>query len=102
MESFSEIYTRSAAPKRIALNVARGERSRHQSARHAAADFVGDAFRELATKYIITGLERGVPSLFVDVKPLYSDAEKMVVVGEIIEEVVTKLEAESGLHGDGK
>lgn len=58
-------------------------------------------FRVLATTYIVAGLERGVPSLFVDIKSLYQNGDKMAVVGEIVEDVVTKLEAETSLHGDG-
>jgi HEAT repeat protein len=58
-------------------------------------------FRVLATTYIVAGLERGVPSLFVDIKSLYENSDKMAVVGELVEDVVTKLEAETSLHGDG-
>lgn len=62
----------------------------------------GNDFRTLATTYIVAGLERGVPSLFVDIKSLYTNADKMKAVSEIVEDVVSKLEAETGLHGDGR
>ena len=62
----------------------------------------GDEFRSRAKTYLIAGLERGVPSLFVDVKGVYTDAEKLAIVGEILEETVSKLEEDVSLHGDGK
>lgn len=82
---FAETYPRSVAPKRLPLDVAKG-----------------DEFRNLAREYLVRGLERGVPSLFVDIKGLYTDAEKMAAVGEIMEGIVAKLEAEHSLHGDGE
>ncbi|KAK8854865.1 hypothetical protein IAR55_003604 [Kwoniella newhampshirensis] len=81
--NFSETFPRSAAPRRLALDFAQG-----------------DKFRELARAYIVRGLERGVPSLFVDVKSVYSDASKMTAVGEIVEEIVSKLEKDASLGGD--
>jgi hypothetical protein len=61
---------------------------------------LGETFRKLARDYLIAGLEKGVPSLFVDVKGLYRDASKMAAVGEIVEELVIDLEMEK-LHDDG-
>jgi peptide alpha-N-acetyltransferase len=46
-------------------------------------------------------LEKGVPSLFVDIKGLYRDASKMTAVGEIVEGLIVDLEQEK-LHDDGK
>lgn len=82
---FAEQFPRSTAPKRLPLDVAKG-----------------DEFRSLAREYLVRGLERGVPSLFVDVKGVYTDAAKMTVVGEVMEEIVAKLEGEHSLHGDGE
>nr|XP_019044577.1 peptide alpha-N-acetyltransferase [Kwoniella bestiolae CBS 10118]OCF23507.1 peptide alpha-N-acetyltransferase [Kwoniella bestiolae CBS 10118] len=83
LSSFAEIFPRSAAPRRLALDYS-----------------TGDKFRELARAYIVKGLERGVPSLFVDVKGVYTDAEKMKIVGEIVEEIVGKLEKDASLSND--
>ncbi|OCF40829.1 peptide alpha-N-acetyltransferase [Kwoniella heveanensis CBS 569] len=84
LSSFAETFPRSSAPKRLALDVAEG-----------------DKFAELARAYIVKGLERGVPSLFVDVKGVYSDSAKLNAVGEIVEEIVSKLEKEKSLNDDG-
>ncbi|KAK4688996.1 N-alpha-acetyltransferase 15/16, NatA auxiliary subunit, partial [Tremellales sp. Uapishka_1] len=83
LSAFGESYPKSAAPRRLALDVAEGP-----------------IFRELASKYVTIGLERGVPSLFVDVKGVYGDAEKMKIVGDIVEEIVAKLEKDAGLYDD--
>lgn len=64
-------------------------------------DIPGETFRQLVREYVVTGLEKGIPSLFVDVKGLYTDAGKMAVVGEVVEEIVQKLEQDK-LHGDGE
>ena len=50
----------------------------------------------------MNGLEKGVPSLFVDVKGVYVDASRMAIVGEILEDIVKSLENGSSLHGDGE
>ncbi|WWC71667.1 uncharacterized protein I206_105625 [Kwoniella pini CBS 10737] len=83
LSSFAEVFPRSAAPRRLALDFSSG-----------------DKFRELARAYIVKGLERGVPSLFVDVKGVYTDSTKMKVVGEIVEEIVSKLEKDASLSDD--
>lgn len=61
----------------------------------------GETFRQLVREYLIAGLEKGVPSLFVDVKGLYSDVAKMALVGEVMEDIVKQLEQEK-LHDDGE
>lgn len=45
---------------------------------------VEDQFRSLAEAYLQDGLVRGVPSLFADVKALYSDTSKRDVIGQIV------------------
>lgn len=65
------------------------------------ADIAGDTFHQQVREYIVTGFEKGIPSLFVDVKGLYTDAGKMAVVGEVVEEIVQDLESDK-LHDDGK
>ena len=70
--------------------------------RDPADEILGEAFRPLARSYLINGLEKGVPSLFVDVKGVYIDyPEKMAVVGEIVEEIIGQLSKDLGLHDDG-
>ncbi|WVQ81930.1 hypothetical protein IAT38_004057 [Cryptococcus sp. DSM 104549] len=84
LSTFAETFPRSAAPRRMALDFAQG-----------------DQFRQLAEAYIVKGLERGVPSLFVDIKGVYSDAAKMTAVGEIVEGIISKLEKNATLNDDG-
>lgn len=84
LEEFATKFPKNAAPRRLALDVA-----------------TGTAFQKLARAYIVSGLERGIPSLFVDLKGIYRDADKMSAVGDIVADIVKKLQAEESLHGDG-
>ena len=64
---FSKI-PRASAPRRLALTVADG-----------------NTFRELVKPYLLSGLTKGVPSLFSDIKGLYRDDAKREIVEEIVE-----------------
>lgn len=68
LRDFSTQIPRAAAPKRLALSIA-----------------TRDDFRELVKDYITAGLTKGVPSLFADIKALYSDDTKQQIVEEIVE-----------------
>ncbi len=46
---------------------------------------VGDAFRAAADAYLRMGLTRGVPSLFVDVRPLLGDGAKAACLQQLVE-----------------
>ncbi|KAF9482671.1 N-terminal acetyltransferase A, auxiliary subunit [Pholiota conissans] len=68
LEEFIVQLPRAAAPRRLLLKVASG-----------------DKFAELAKSYLVQGLTKGIPSLFVDVKSLYVDAEKRDTIERIVE-----------------
>jgi N-alpha-acetyltransferase 15/16, NatA auxiliary subunit len=68
LREISAQLPRASAPRRLALTVAGG-----------------DEFRELVTPYLLSGLTKGVPSLFSDIKALYRDHEKRQIVEEIVE-----------------
>ncbi|KAI0711428.1 NMDA receptor-regulated protein 1a [Earliella scabrosa] len=70
LRDFSEQFPRASAPRRIALNIT----------------LEGD-FKELLEPYLRTRLEKGVPSLFADLKSLYRTVEKR----DIIESVATSI-----------
>ncbi len=44
-----------------------------------------DDFKPLANMYLLQGLNKGIPSLFVDLKPLYHDIQKLAIVEELVE-----------------
>ena len=44
-----------------------------------------DDFKPLANIYLLQGLNKGIPSLFVDLKPLYHDIQKRLIVEELVE-----------------
>jgi peptide alpha-N-acetyltransferase len=85
LDGFCESYPRASVPKRLALDVAERE-----------------DFTNRATAYIIAGLERAVPSLFVDIKGLYGDKDKLKAVEDIVTDMKAKLEAGEGLQQDCK
>ncbi|KAF5383319.1 hypothetical protein D9615_004982 [Tricholomella constricta] len=68
LRQFSTQLPKATAPRRLALNIA----SR-------------DDFRDLVKPYLLSGLTKGVPSLFVDIKALYCDDSKRQIVEEIVE-----------------
>jgi len=43
----------------------------------------GDQFRKLLQPYILCGLEKGIPSLFADLKVLYDDPKKRKTIEEV-------------------
>ena len=45
----------------------------------------GDQFKSLVEPYLLAGLEKGVPSLFADIKSLYKDAEKLGIIESVVE-----------------
>lgn len=49
--------------------------------------------------YLLNGFNRGVPSLFVDLRPLYSDEEKRVIVEEIVEGFREEIEKGGSIPG---
>ncbi|KAI9511423.1 NMDA receptor-regulated protein 1-domain-containing protein [Russula earlei] len=44
-----------------------------------------EGFRPLANDYLWSGLQKGIPSLFVDMKSLYQDTRKRVIVEELVD-----------------
>jgi len=42
-------------------------------------------FRPLANAYLLRGLKKGIPSLFVDLKPLYQDTQKRAIIEELVD-----------------
>lgn len=65
--SFSELYPRASPPKRLPLNYATGEQ-----------------FKSLVDKYMRKGLIKGVPPLFVDLRSLYSDNQKVELIENLM------------------
>ncbi|TFL04261.1 NMDA receptor-regulated protein 1a [Pterulicium gracile] len=67
LKDFSEMHPKASTPTRLALTLA-----------------TGDDFRSLAQPYILSGLTRGIPSLYADIKPLYVDKQKQSAVESIV------------------
>ena len=69
-----EEYPRSTLARRIPLNYATGER-----------------FRVLVGQYLRRALHKGAPPLFVDLRSLYTDADKVTTIEELLLSYVTHL-----------
>lgn len=81
-EKYREKFPRAAAPKRLPLNIA-----------------TGDAFRELLIPYMYKALRKGVPPLFVDLLPLYSDPDKFAIIEELVMKWMKNLRESSTFDG---
>ena len=49
---------------------------------------VGDEFKELVKPYVLSSLQKGIPSLFADLKALYKDEFKRQTIEVIVEESI--------------
>lgn len=65
-KKFQTEYPQSICPKRLPLNVA-----------------VAHRFRELIDEYLRRGLRKGVPPLFVNIRSLYDDEDKVKIIEEL-------------------
>ncbi|VEN54859.1 unnamed protein product, partial [Callosobruchus maculatus] len=64
---YSEKYPRANPPRRLPLNYA-----------------TGDKFKQLVDKYMRRALTKGVPPLFVDLRGLYGDQSKVIVIEQLL------------------
>lgn len=79
---FEKQYPKAMPPRRLPLNFASGLQ-----------------FRTLVDKYLRRGLHKGVPPLFVDLRSLYSDPEKVQHIEELLLQYVNCLK-HSGKFSD--
>lgn len=77
-KEFQALYPSAICPKRLPLNVASG-----------------DSFRALVDDYLRHGLRKGVPPLFVNIRALYTDNEKVKIIADLIQDYHTNLIASS-------
>lgn len=67
---------------------------RCDAAKRLPLDFLtGDLFKERARKYLGPMLDRGIPSLFANLKHLYSDEFKKATLPELVEEYLVAAQA---------
>jgi hypothetical protein len=63
------------------------------SAQHYTETVTDDSFSRRVSAYIVDGLQRGVPSLFNDVKRLYAADDKRRIIQQFVEDCREQLEA---------
>lgn len=71
---YAELYPRAMPPQRLPLNIAKGEH-----------------FAKLVDKYLRKGLRKGVPPLFVDLRSLYGDKEKVEAIENLMSQYADAL-----------
>lgn len=71
---FEKMYPKAMPPRRLPLNYA-----------------TGDQFKKLVDRYLRRGLHKGVPPLFVDLRSLYSNKEKVQIIEDLLLQYVNCL-----------
>ena len=64
-------------------------------------NFLGESFRELVDAYLKKALRKGIPPLFVDLRPLYKDEEHVRVIENLCLNYATCLKSEEGAFDVG-
>ncbi|KAJ7637139.1 NMDA receptor-regulated protein 1-domain-containing protein [Roridomyces roridus] len=77
LEEFATQLPKATAPRRLALTLASG-----------------DHFTELVTPYMLSGLKKGIPSLFSDMKGLYTDESKQQIIEKVADDARNQFSAE--------
>lgn len=72
--SLSEKYPKAQSPLRLSLDIASGPK-----------------FRELVDIYMKKALRKGIPPLFVDLRPLYEDASKVEILENLCQDYYANL-----------
>ena len=62
---------------------------------------LGGSFRELVDTYLKKALRKGVPPLFVDLRPLYEDSKKVAVIEELCLSYASSLKSDEGSFDAG-
>ncbi|KAI0047730.1 N-terminal acetyltransferase A, auxiliary subunit [Auriscalpium vulgare] len=75
LQDFTTHIPRADTPRRLALTIS-----------------TGDEFETLAKAYVLRALKKGIPSLFVDIKTLYSDDQKRASIEAFFESYRESLE----------
>ncbi|XP_012285201.1 N-alpha-acetyltransferase 15, NatA auxiliary subunit [Orussus abietinus] len=76
LQRYEELFPRALAPRRLQLNYA-----------------IGEQFKTLVDRYLRRGLHKGVPPLFVNLRSLYTDQEKVDTVQSLLLEYKDALKA---------
>ncbi|XP_015440387.1 PREDICTED: N-alpha-acetyltransferase 15, NatA auxiliary subunit [Dufourea novaeangliae] len=67
LQRYEELFPRALAPRRLQLSYA-----------------AGDTFKTLVDRYLRKGLHKGVPPLFVNLRSLYTDQQKVATIQSLV------------------
>ncbi|OTA04236.1 hypothetical protein A9Z42_0048100 [Trichoderma parareesei] len=103
LEEALEIPADDAAARKAIYDEYAAKFPRCDIARRAPLDFLsGDEFRQVAESYLTLMLNKGVPSLFANLKHLYSDSFKKDTLREIAEKYITSQDIDSESKDKGE
>jgi peptide alpha-N-acetyltransferase len=96
-----KVYTSEQVTKLVELyNDLRSKYPRSAAAKRIPLDFLEeDAFKTAVSLYIRPFLKKGVPSLFTDLRPLYSHPGKVEILEEVFLEVLSSYQASKAFPG---
>lgn len=63
---------------------------------------IGDSFRSEVDSYLRAGFHKGVPPLFVDLRSLYKDKNKIQIIADLLETYVNNLTKFNSFDSDGE
>ena len=78
-------FPRAQVPRRLPLNYAKGEQ-----------------LEKLLDPYLRASLQKGVPPLFTDIRPLYNDSERVQIIEKLMNRYLKNLEETGHLCETGK
>jgi peptide alpha-N-acetyltransferase len=93
LDEVQAVHPRAVLPARTALDAAVGAHGRCALATALNVSAAGEQFERRADAYVRARLERGIPSLFADLKGLYKAADKVPVLQRLFEGYVAALRA---------
>ena len=84
-KELGEKYPKAQSPQRLSLDIAQGE-----------------TFKGLLDAYMKKALRKGIPPLFVDLRPLYKDEAKVKIIQELCQGYHDNLKGQRSFDTDGK
>ena len=84
-KELGEKYPKAQSPQRLSLEIAEGQ-----------------AFKDLLEAYMKKALRKGIPPLFVDLRPLYTNEAKVKIIQELCQGYYANLKGQRSFEANGQ
>ena len=84
-KELGEKYPKAQSPQRLSLDIAEGQ-----------------VFKDLLEVYMKKALRKGIPPLFVDLRPLYESEAKVKIIQELCQGYYVNLKGQRSFEADGQ